>query len=287
VAAVSIPISIWRGGRSGWLLLFLVVPFFLFMGAAKLFFHRYLHMMIPILAVLTAQVLVQLYRRVCTKLSLSKHAVLIAGLVVVGGLVALPIARVLKLDALLRQEDTRTLAKRWIEENLPQSTHIQVVGEPFRNVSLWHNKTSLARQKLLTPDSSKLNWLAEAGNGKYPAPNYDLTYYPHKDEKLAYRLCLTPKAYVVFPDWHPKENRSKDFGRYLESVGTVVKHVTPVSADGAAPSNFWFGYVDQFLWQMDRLGPPITIYRIESGEKRTLVPLDGKAGSFPVSVGCD
>ena len=271
-AVISVPVALWRRRRADWLLLAFICPFYVFMGAGQLFYHRYFHLAIPLLAVLTAGLLVGAYGRMSALFGASDRARQIAGVAILGGFLLMPTARVLKFDALLHQQDTRTLAKRWIEETLPQNASIQVLGEPFRNVPLWHDRPSLERQRALTPNLSKLVWLADVGDGNYPTPRYDLVYYPLKDDHLLSKIRPVPQAYVVYPDWHPEEKRSKAIRDYLETAGTVVKHITPVVGNGHLPSTFWLSHVNRSLWKVDKLGPPITIYRINDLGKNKLVP---------------
>ncbi|MBZ0256085.1 glycosyltransferase family 39 protein, partial [bacterium] len=95
--------------------------FYLFYGLSIVFFSRFIIPTIPILIVLAAALVDEVYIWVS-----SYHPVLgkIAVTALILAAIVPPAVSILRYDNLLGEEDTRTIAKNWIEANIPAQSRI-------------------------------------------------------------------------------------------------------------------------------------------------------------------
>ena len=101
-------------------------------------FFRYAVPALPFLSVLAARGLITPFRG-----GPSGAAILI---LLAAAALAPPLARSLRIDRLLSREDTRTLAGRWIEENVPEDVPVYFVGRPEQEPQLATDTDTLNRR---------------------------------------------------------------------------------------------------------------------------------------------
>lgn len=95
-----------------------------YLSPQLLLFERFILPALPPLAVLIGSLLVRLADRLERRWNRRASATMLA--LAVAAIAACPLARSLRFDWLLTRTDTRTLARAWIEENLPVGSRIVV-----------------------------------------------------------------------------------------------------------------------------------------------------------------
>ncbi|CAN5295448.1 hypothetical protein BH24PSE2_BH24PSE2_12880 [soil metagenome] len=131
VALAGTACAVWRRRRADIILLSFGAIFYVVFAASQdpyLYFPRYLLPVNVILVVLAGRFLNAIWPR-------GRPARQVAGVIAVAALGALPAYRTVANNQLLIQEDTRTVAKNWIENNVPQGSRIFIEGlkiEPTR-----------------------------------------------------------------------------------------------------------------------------------------------------------
>jgi hypothetical protein len=101
------------------------LPWFLVMGLSSALLSRYMTPMIPALALLEAQLVVDLARRVAPR-----RTTLVAALVALAVAAPSLVASVAS-DRLLARLDTRVLASEWLGEHVPKGSAVAVLGTRF------------------------------------------------------------------------------------------------------------------------------------------------------------
>jgi hypothetical protein len=164
--------------------------------------------------------------------------------------VAIPSYRIILLDRLWSQTDTRTLAKAWIEANVPAGTRI---------ATQWHGPP-LSTLSDPEPYSSR-TYDVEILNPFSADPQlYSLQYY--QDNGFDY-LVLSSFIYQL-RRVDPAENAVRNaFYTSLNREAELVAEFKPYVGDSEPPFFFeqmWGPIMD--LVQLERPGPTIKIYRL-------------------------
>jgi hypothetical protein len=161
---------------------------------------------------------------------------------VIVGAIAWPLALSVRHDVLLTRRDTRTLAKEWIEENLPAGSKIgtdwPVFGPP------------------LSREQYDVKEIWDAGLSAHP-----LNWYREKEFDY---LVTTSFIYEIPLLDDELERRRVDFYAALDRELELVRVFTP-GKDGVEPP---FVINEQYgpavaLWQRERPGPVLKLYRIK------------------------
>ncbi len=112
-----------RKNKAGIVLLAFVVIFYLFHGRiTKHVFIRYWVAIVPAMCVFAAAFIDWTVEKIKIPAVARDAFVLLAAL----GLMAAPVRSTIKAEALMRNKDTRTLAREWVEENIEPSAKIAV-----------------------------------------------------------------------------------------------------------------------------------------------------------------
>lgn len=117
---------LWRHSRPDLLIGSFAFCYFIYVGSWDVAIHKYMLPILPVLSVFSA---ILLWRIVSTIISPKMSIVVLIALSLI--LIAQPLFDSIRTDWLLVQKDTRTLAKEWIEENIPPDTKIAVDAGNF------------------------------------------------------------------------------------------------------------------------------------------------------------
>jgi 4-amino-4-deoxy-L-arabinose transferase-like glycosyltransferase len=131
-----------------------ILPYFLLISASKtLTGPHYLLPLLPLLAVLASRLGV----RIVPPTARHSGAIILPAI-----LVAQPFYNSVRFDAYLARPDTRTLAKQWVEENIPTGTKIVIDKGRYRShwaPPLAESRQALERMLAVTDDPGKRDYL--------------------------------------------------------------------------------------------------------------------------------
>lgn len=224
------------------------VLYFLVMGASRHYFARYALPLIPFAALFAAEAIVDLMSRLeIRKVRFGKGWV--ALLVVLA--IAEPLTRDILHDKIMTQQDTRTIAKNWIEANIPGGAKI-AIDWPMHG-------PALATEERPTPLSDRIydvTTIGATGLSEHPIRWY-------KDEGYDY---LIASSYIydlslVDQEWDAKR---RSFYASLDQELTLVKEFRPSSDDVDLPFVFdeIYGPIVS-LWQRNASGPTLKLYNLD------------------------
>jgi hypothetical protein len=230
------------------LLIAFPVLYFLFMGATQHYFARYTLPLVPFAAVLAADIIaatVMRWRpgreRLATGLTIGVVAIAIA----------LPFVNSLQHDALLVQTDTRTLAKEWIEANIPAGAKL---------AADWQTHTPpLSTLDRPAPGNSETVYDVQymGGTGLF---EHTLDWY----RQQGYGYLITSSFIDNIPLVVAQQNVERNaFYASLPQKLTLIKQFS-ATGDGSEPPFVFDEIYGPFisLWQRERPGPTIRIYQV-------------------------
>lgn len=215
-------------------------------------FARFLVPILPFMALLAADACVALIVWLTPGRSLGTKDLVLACCVLV--LVVLPGARIIRLNQLWGRTDTRTLAKQWIEANLPPGAQI---------AEQWHGPP-LATEVDPEPNSLR-TYDVEILNPFSADPHlYSMDYY--RDQGFDYFVASSFIYELARID--PVENTARQ--AFYSSLDGSAELVAEFEAfvEQRQPSFFfeemWGPVVS--LWERERPGPTVRVYRVR-GER--------------------
>lgn len=225
---VGLGISLFKHRKSDVLLLCFVIPYILLASSSTVYFARYIIPALPFLSLFAAFGLTALWR--------GRGSVYArAGIVLF--LLLQPALQIGRLDYLLRQEDTRSLAVAWIDAHIPKGAKV---------ASEWHGPPIKGFQ-LVTVDFYGLSELP-------------LDFYRENSFDYLIVSSFIRDAVMINPLEEAQKTR---FYQELENSGTLVKVISPVIGDHTPPYviDRVLGPIDH-LFLFERPGPEIRIYRV-------------------------
>lgn len=195
-----------------------------------------------------------------------------AGLVV-GAMALMSISLVslpsLRYDWLLSQTDTRTLAKEWMESNLPAGSQVAVESYP---PPLNPDLDTLRAQQQAEPRSLGAHdqWVLEkglpAGEIAYQLVRLNLVDTSPKVDNLTPYLATHPIRYFVVTDfrWKSEHQGHLALKAYLARDGRLLRSFPPGQDARYIPSDVLNNMEDPLveLWKVERPGPTIEIYEV-------------------------
>lgn len=182
------------------------------------------------------------------------------------GLASLP---ALRYDAILARVDTRTLAKAWIERDVPAGS--EVVVESYAP-PLTPSMETLRAQQRENPRSlgNRDQWLLDEGLPE-GEPAYDLVRLnlvdtsPRVDSVTPY-LAAHQNRYFVVSDFQWKSDHQGHMALkdYLARNGRLMGRISPSNHPGYVPSDLLNNMEDPLveLWMVERSGPVVEIYEV-------------------------
>lgn len=168
-------------------------------------------------------------------------------------------------DILLTRDDTRTLAKQWVEENIPEGSTVLLES--------WWFGPQLASEKLAVPlsrrkyDVRQLGpyGLSERSQGFGPtAGTPEVSEYADQGIEYIVTNSITSGSHLLDP---AEDAAKREFYRALAREAELVTELSPWEGDFEAPRVFEHTYGPAtFLSRMERPGPTIRIYRLRQPE---------------------
>ncbi len=233
--------------RPSLLLLSFPVCYYLIMGATRHYFARYALPLVPFAAVFAVEPIWALARLSGRSAAWAKGA---ATLLAAAALVQ-PLAWSVQSDAVLLADDTRTLAKNWIEANLAAGARIAVDWSV-------HGPPLSTPERALPQCSKVYNVVAIGGTGLADHP---LQWYQEQGFDYLVTSSFISDLSVVDPV------RNAERGRFYASLDqklTLLQEFQPF-VGGAVPA-FVFDEIygpAVSVWQRNRPGPTLKIYKLD------------------------
>jgi len=236
-----------RDRRTSLLVLFgFPLAYYLAMGSSRRYFARYALPLIPFAALLAAVAIEALSSRLLG--GRIRRPLLF---VITVCCLAIPFVASVRHDALLTRIDTRTLAKQWVEANLPQGASIAVDwpthGPP------------LATQSVSVPSSTRF-YRVEAIGGTGLA-DHSIAWYRSQGYEYLIASSFIYNLDTVSTEANPERRAFYD---RLDTDLDRVQAFWPGEA-GVEPPFVFDEIYGPFisLWQRERPGPVLKIYRLE------------------------
>lgn len=240
--------GLWRRSHSDLLLLSFVVPFMGFLASRGYYTAHYAIPALPPLVVLGSRSLLSVSSRLGIADAWKDRLV---GVVAV--LILIPsVAASMRFDVLLTMTDTRTLAKNWIEANVPLGS---MIGTSL--YSAWEPSLSSPTNQFPESDRS-YNLVTLGGLGGVS----DLPFAEIPDQGVQY-IILSSYVYDIPLRDESRQKARQTFFSDLHAHGELVYEVKPYS--GQSPPAFDYDQVYgpwTHLWEIDRPGPRLEVYRL-------------------------
>jgi hypothetical protein len=223
------------------LLLSFPLLYFLPMSSTHHYFARYALPLVPFCALFGAEAVMAMWTWVGTRRARREWSLTAVLVVLVVAAIAQPLSWSIKHGAILARQDTRTLAKQWIEANIPAGAKIAmdwpVYGPPlsrevYRVDEVW--ETGLSRHPIEWYREEDFDYLI-ASSFIYNIPLLDSDL---DDRRLAFYATLDRELEVV-QEFRPGEGDVEPPFIFDEIYGPTIS-----------------------LWQRERPGPVIKIYRL-------------------------
>jgi hypothetical protein len=220
--------------------------YFIVMGSTQHYFARYALPLIPFIMVGAAEIVIVVHDWLVAKnrsLAWGITALLVAAALVT------PLLNCIQHDILLTQTDTRTIAKDWIEANIPAGAKI---------AADWPIHTPpLATAEQSVPGSSAVYDVQYIGNSGLS--EHDLAWY----RQQGYNFLIASSFIYDIPLVFQKQDAKRK--AFYDSLAQQLVLVKEVSANSGSEPPFLFDEIYGpaiSLWQRERPGPTIKIYQI-------------------------
>lgn len=249
LAMGGIGIGLLRHRQSDIILLSFLFAYYLFLGRAPYYASRYVVPLLPILSFYAAVAVCWLVTTIQSKSTttvISKYSYPILAILALSQ----PVAFSLRHNYLLTQTDTRTIAKEWIEMHIPPNTKIAVD---------WRKHTPPIRPIIEPYPSNDLPYdIVEVGG--IGLPKYSLDEY--RTDGVRYLIMSSFIDGLQLAS--SADIQTKEYFKFsLQEETDLVFSITPYKENPKLPFLFdqMFGPVIH-LWQLERPGPEIHIYRL-------------------------
>ena len=223
------------------------ISYFLIMGATRHYFARYALPLVPFAAVLSADVIMAMITRWQPG---RKRLVVGAAIGIVVVSIIPPLVNSLQHDVLLSRTDTRTIAKQWSEANISAGAKI-AIDWPFHGPPL-----ATADQHRPSSITYDVTWVGQTGLAEH-----SLDWYRQQGYDYLIASSFIYNIPLLFPDQDAQRN---SFYAQLPQQTTLVQEFYPNESVSEPPFIFDEIYGPAIsLWQRDRPGPTIKVYRIQ------------------------
>jgi hypothetical protein len=248
VSIIGVVCGVFRHEPEDLVLLSFPVVYFLIAGhQVQYYFARFIIPIIPVLLIIAAILLHDVVIRL-TQYQPSQTALLFLGSLL---LTVAPLANIIRFDYLLTQTDTRTLAKEWIEENIPAGARIAVEW-PFFGPPL-ATKTKNFPRSVQVYDVETID---RFGVGDYP-----YQWYEAQGFNYVITSSFISDLELMDPDRNLTRRRNYES---LPLLGTVLHRVQAYDSESDASFVFDEIYGPAIsLWQRERPGPTVRIYKVK------------------------
>jgi hypothetical protein len=242
-------LSISKKNHAGIIVLSFPILYFLIMGISRHYFLRYALPLIPFVTLFAGIFLVVIYEWFSIK---NRRLALIVVSTFYFLMIIFPFASSLRSDIILTKTDTRTVAKEWIENNIPAGSKI-AVDWPIHTPPL---STSTQAVPLSKNNYDVTNFFNGTGLSDNPIGWY-------KENNFQY-LIASSFIYDIPLANTLKSVQRQEFYHNLDSDLSLVKVFYP--SDSAVEPPFIFDEIYGpivSLWQRDQPGPVIKIYAVK------------------------
>jgi hypothetical protein len=257
LAAIGLIAAIKRHQVADWIMLSFPISYFLAMSVSRGHFGRYMIPLLPWLCIFaidaSLKVLPKLWVGITHRVNAKpdRFAPLI-GSIFIALMIVPNAAQSIRFDWLLSQTDTRTLAKDWIEANIPEGARIAVEW-PFHAPPLSNGYE--------VPPSSKRDYWIDLVWGFGLA---DRPIEQYQTDGTQYVISTSYIQNVPTADAQQQTAREKFYAQ-LPQIFHEIKTFSPRCDGGPAP-DFVFDQVygpAVGLWQACYAGPLIRIYQVQ------------------------
>jgi len=179
----------------------------------------------------------------------------------------------IRLDVVMSQPDTRTLASEWVKVHIPANA--TVIGN-FQMLELLPNQDSLRRQNLDYPGSlgTYAQWLLSQDAATYPpGPAFDIVdfglyWFTHPSSSLIKDLKI---QYVVAQTNSSDLTQDQALIAYTQQYGQPLQVFCPgLDVKSTYLPIDIYGWAWQEIWKVDRPGPIVIVYQL--GNAQTAPP---------------
>lgn len=232
--------------RSRYVVFLLSFPllYFVVMGRTGHVFARYAMPLLPFLALAAAEFL----RTVVSWIRAPGRYATLLTLVLMLIAVAQPVHSSLRHDVLLTRKDSRTVAKEWIEEHIPEGSSILLE---------WHTPP-LATATNPVPFSRR-SYRIE-GTSVYGLSDHPLDYYEQQGIEYLITSSFISDIRMVLEG---EDSAKRAFYQSLDREAELIAEFRPYSGEDKPPFVFAQIYGPATsLSQFDRPGPVIKVYRM-------------------------
>lgn len=210
------------------------------LGSQQMYFARFILPIVPLLCVFAADGICALANHWCSRRALVPGLLLALA-------VAQPLASSVKSDMLLTRVDTRTLAKEWIEANIPAGSRI-ATDWPVHS-------PPLSTPERAVPDGQVVyDYTAVGGIGLAAHP---LAWYHDEGYEYLVTTSFISDIPLVYEDQNPARNA---FYASLPESLDLVAEFSPGESVPFVFDEIYGPFVS--LWQRERPGPTVKIYAI-------------------------
>jgi hypothetical protein len=222
---------------------------FLYLGRKEMFFGRFMLPLVAPLVLVSASLIYDVAKKYIDKRSWRTGV-----LVGVWLILAIPtLISSVRFDSLLTQTDTRTIAKQWIEQNIPDGAHVAMDW-------LFHCP-ELSTLERLRANSSRnyVVWIPEFGEGSGMA-DHSIDWY--RQNGYQYLIACSSLYNLSLTDEVENQERQA-FYASLDHELNALYTISPTSDGNEPPFTFDEIYGPAVsLWQRERPGPVIKVYRL-------------------------
>ncbi len=231
-------------------LLSLPVVMYAVMGWQQMYFARFILPIVPALLVLGASLLEKFVVSFTPNNKRATMAMSIAALFVI----AQSLASSIRHDILLTRQDTRTLAKEWIEANIPAGARIAVDWPT-------HGPPLSTPEKAVPYSDTIYDVTVVGGTGLADHP---IAWYREQGFDYLIASSFIYNIPLVYPQ---RDAGRRAFYASLDQELELVQEFRPYAGDAELPFIFDEIYGPAIsLWQRERPGPTLRIYRVKEQE---------------------
>lgn len=230
------------------------LPYAILMGTSNHFFSRYALPVVPFLALFAADGLFAVRSAIDRLTPVRRRGAILVGLLALVA-VAPPLVRSVRCDALLRRDDTRTVAKQWIEANLAPGSRIAVDWFVYAPP--------------LDSTQPTFPWVPRSTK-QYDVVAMQYGFLHEKDtqwfREQGFEYLIT-SGFVYNVRWVSEEDRTRK-QRFYEAVDRefeLIRQFSPYKDEGGRQPAW--NYADTYaptaqLWRRQRPGPTLKIYKV-------------------------
>lgn len=247
---LGIAAGFWRRRSVDIILLSLPVFLFLFLGRQKMFFGRFMLPLIPSLLLVASGWIEETAARYQASKTLPRAALVIIAL----ALTLQPLINSIQFNVLLSRADTRTIAKSWIEANIPNGAGVALDWQ-FQCPEL-----STAERPVADSSRTYRTWTADFVVGK-GLSDHPLEWY----RQQGYQYLVACSFIYRLPLADPAANNQRNaFYTALDQQMALIEEIRPARAGTEPPFQFdeLYGPVNSMPYR-DLPGPTIKIYQFK------------------------